>query len=114
MPSYRPPFDSACRTETAIHGTASAALDRNPEVNTCLDINLWCIIYPKRIDRDLVQLMARAGCREISLGFESGSGRMLGSFNKRFQVEEVRTVSRMFADVGIQRRGFLLLDRKST
>ena len=74
-----------------------------------LDINLWCIIYPKWIDRDLVQLMARAGCREISLGFESGSGRMLGSFNKRFQVEEVRTVSRMFADVGIQRRGFLLL-----
>ena len=74
-----------------------------------LDINVWCIIYPKWIDRELAQLMARAGCREISLGFESGSDRMLGSFRKRFQVEEVRTISRMFADVGIQRRGFLLL-----
>ena len=74
-----------------------------------LDINLWCLIYPKWIDGELADLMARAGCREISLGFESGSDGMLGSLNKRFQAEEVRTVSRMFADAGIQRRGFLLL-----
>ena len=53
--------------------------------------------------------MARAGCREVSLGFESGSDVMLGRLNKRFQAEEVRAVSRMFADAGIQRRGFLLL-----
>jgi radical SAM superfamily enzyme YgiQ (UPF0313 family) len=74
-----------------------------------LDINLWCIIYPKWIDAELAQLMARAGCREISLGFESGSDRMLRSLNKRFNAEKVRTVSRIFADAGIFRRGFLLL-----
>jgi len=34
---------------------------------------------------------------------------MLGSFHKRFTIEEVRTVSKMFADAGIFRRGFLLL-----
>ena len=74
-----------------------------------LAINFWCIVYPKWIDQELVELMARAGCREISLGFESGSDRMLTSLNKRFNTEEVRTAARMFADAGIFRRGFLLL-----
>jgi len=74
-----------------------------------LDINLWCIVYPKWIDSELVELMARAGCREISLGFESGSDHMLASFHKRFKTEEVRTVARMFAGDGIFRRGFLML-----
>ncbi len=74
-----------------------------------LAINLWCIIYPRWVDRELVELMARAGCREISLGFESGSDRMLRSLNKRFNPGEVRAVAGMFADAGVQRRGFLLL-----
>ena len=52
--------------------------------------------------------MAQANCREVSLGFESGSDRMLGSFNKRFKAEEVRTISRMLADAGVRRTGFLL------
>jgi radical SAM superfamily enzyme YgiQ (UPF0313 family) len=74
-----------------------------------LDINFWCIIYPNWIDAELVELMARVGCREVSLGFESGSDRMLRSLNKRFKAEEVRTVAKMFAAAGIFRRGFLLL-----
>jgi radical SAM superfamily enzyme YgiQ (UPF0313 family) len=74
-----------------------------------LDPDFWCIIYPKCIDRELVQLMAQAGCREVSLGFESGSDRMLGSLNKRFKAVEARTVTEMFAEAGIYRRGFLLL-----
>jgi len=74
-----------------------------------LAINFWCIIYPKWIDSKLVELMARAGCREISLGFESGSDLLLASLNKRFNAEEVKEVAKMFADAGIFRRGFLLL-----
>jgi radical SAM superfamily enzyme YgiQ (UPF0313 family) len=74
-----------------------------------LALKLWCIVYPKWIDGELARLMARAGVREVSLGFESGSNRILGSFNKRFTAGEIRTVSQMFADVGVTRRGFLLL-----
>jgi radical SAM superfamily enzyme YgiQ (UPF0313 family) len=74
-----------------------------------LVINLWCIIYPKWVDSKLVELMAQVGCREISLGFESGSDRMLASLNKMFNTKEVSTVAKMFADAGIFRRGFLLL-----
>ena len=74
-----------------------------------LDLNLWCIIYPKWIDTELVELMRRAGCRQISFGFESGSDRMLRSLHKRFNRKEVSAVSTMFAEAGIERMGFLLL-----
>ena len=74
-----------------------------------LDVRLWCIIYPKWVDRELVELMARAGCREVSLGFESGSDQVLSNYNKRFHVEEVAIIARMFADAGVRRTGFLLL-----
>jgi len=74
-----------------------------------LDLNLWCIIYPKWIDTELVELMRQAGCRQISFGFESGSDRMLRSLNKQFNRQEVSAVSEMFAEAGIERMGFLLL-----
>jgi radical SAM superfamily enzyme YgiQ (UPF0313 family) len=74
-----------------------------------LDLHLWCIIYPKWIDRELVELMRQAGCRQISFGFESGSDRMLRSLNKQFNRQEVSAVSKMFAEAGIERMGFLLL-----
>jgi radical SAM superfamily enzyme YgiQ (UPF0313 family) len=74
-----------------------------------LDLNLWCLIYPKAVDAELVELMRRAGCRQISFGFESGSDQMLRSLNKRFDKNEVSAVSRMFAEAGIERMGFLLL-----
>jgi radical SAM superfamily enzyme YgiQ (UPF0313 family) len=74
-----------------------------------LDLNLWCLIYPKSVDTELVELMRRAGCRQISFGFESGSDRMLRSLNKRFDHKEVSAVSQMFAEAGVERMGFLLL-----
>lgn len=68
-----------------------------------------CIIYPKNVDEELVELMAAAGCRHVSLGFESGSAPMLRNLNKRFTPEDVRTASTLFARQGIERMGFLLL-----
>jgi radical SAM superfamily enzyme YgiQ (UPF0313 family) len=74
-----------------------------------LDVNLWCIVYPKWVDRELVELMARAGCHEVSLGFESGSDCVLTRFHKRFRAGEVRTTAEMFREAGIRRTGFLML-----
>jgi radical SAM superfamily enzyme YgiQ (UPF0313 family) len=68
-----------------------------------------CIIYPKNVDKELVELMAAAGCKQISLGFESGSAHMLRNLNKRFTLEDVRAASALFAEHGIERMGFLLL-----
>jgi radical SAM superfamily enzyme YgiQ (UPF0313 family) len=74
-----------------------------------LDITWGCIFYPGVGDVDLIKAMAAAGCTEISLGFESGSDRMLANLNKRFDTKEVRDLSNMLADQGISQIGFQLL-----
>jgi radical SAM superfamily enzyme YgiQ (UPF0313 family) len=77
-----------------------------------------CILYPQHVDEELVAAMASAGCKEVALGFESGSPRVLGEMNKRYSPEEVREASDLLRIRGIRRFGFLLLggpgeDRKS-
>jgi radical SAM superfamily enzyme YgiQ (UPF0313 family) len=74
-----------------------------------LDIRWRCIFYPEKVSAALVEAMAKAGCREVSLGFESGSETVLGLMNKRFTPEDVENASQLLADHGITRTGFLLL-----
>jgi radical SAM superfamily enzyme YgiQ (UPF0313 family) len=74
-----------------------------------VDITWRCILYPWKVDEELVREMARAGCREVSLGFESGNDEVLRAMNKRFSPDEVRRVAQMLGDYGVRRMGFLLL-----
>jgi radical SAM superfamily enzyme YgiQ (UPF0313 family) len=74
-----------------------------------LKINWRCIFYPGEASRELVEAMSKAGCREVSLGFESGCEAILQAMNKRFGVREIREASRLLAQFGIRRMGFLLL-----
>jgi len=73
-----------------------------------LAISWRCIIYPVKIEEKFVRSMSRAGCREVALGFESGSEQMLGSLNKRFRPEDVRHTSDLLKKYEIRRTGFLL------
>jgi radical SAM superfamily enzyme YgiQ (UPF0313 family) len=74
-----------------------------------LGLDWWAIVYPKWLDSKLVDLMAKAGCTQVSLGFESGSEPVLRQLKKRFNRAEVTTIAEMFRDAGIERYGFLLL-----
>ncbi|MCX5810518.1 MAG: radical SAM protein [Proteobacteria bacterium] len=74
-----------------------------------LVISWRCILYPGGVDKELIHLMARAGCKEVSLGFESGCERILHKMNKRYTLDTVRRTSEMLRDFGIKRLGFLLL-----
>jgi radical SAM superfamily enzyme YgiQ (UPF0313 family) len=74
-----------------------------------LGLDWWAIVYPKWVDLELVKLMVKAGCTEVSLGFESGSDMMLPQLNKQFTSAEVGAISEAFRMAGIQRNGFLLL-----
>jgi radical SAM superfamily enzyme YgiQ (UPF0313 family) len=74
-----------------------------------LDITWLSILYPMHVDKELVVHMARAGCDQVSMGFESGSERILKNMNKRFTPGEVRRISEMFSEQGIRQMGFLLL-----
>lgn len=74
-----------------------------------LAISWRCIIYPWKVDEELVEKMARAGCVEISLGSESGSPKILKNMNKKFSPQEVRKISDTFKKHAIHQMGFLLL-----
>jgi radical SAM superfamily enzyme YgiQ (UPF0313 family) len=74
-----------------------------------LNIKWRCILYPWKIDDELVEKMARAGCKEVSLGFESGSESILKRMNKRYTLDDVRRISKMLGKQQIRRMGFLLL-----
>jgi radical SAM superfamily enzyme YgiQ (UPF0313 family) len=78
-------------------------------VRAGLEIHWRAILYPGQVSETLVDAMARAGCREVSLGFESGFQPILDSLHKRFSLDDVTRTSRMLADHGIRRMGFLLL-----
>jgi len=67
------------------------------------------ILYPGKLDEKLVRAMAKAGCREVSLGFESGCDFILREMNKHFGSKEVREAAGMLADQGIHTMGFLML-----
>jgi radical SAM superfamily enzyme YgiQ (UPF0313 family) len=72
-------------------------------------LSWMCILYPGDIEESLVRDMARAGCREVTLGFESGSEHILRSMNKRFTVRQVRRTSELLKKYGIRQMGCLLL-----
>jgi radical SAM superfamily enzyme YgiQ (UPF0313 family) len=74
-----------------------------------LGLDWWAIVYPKWVDEELAELMAKAGCTLVSLGFESGSEPVLKKLNKRFSCADVRAVSANLSATGIRRNGFLLL-----
>jgi radical SAM superfamily enzyme YgiQ (UPF0313 family) len=74
-----------------------------------LSISWRCILYPWKVDEELVEKMAEAGCKEVSMGFDSGSEPILLAMNKRFLPEEVRKISEILKRYGIVRMGFLLL-----
>ena len=75
------------------------------------DLNAsWrCIIYPTRTNENLIILMAESGCKEVSIGFESGSTFILNAMNKKFTNDDVRYTCDTLAKHGIRRMGFLLL-----
>ena len=78
-------------------------------VKAKLNISWRCILYPWKVDEELVEKMVQAGCKEVSMGFESGSEKILRTMNKRFQLEEVRRISEELKRYGIRQMGFLLL-----
>jgi radical SAM superfamily enzyme YgiQ (UPF0313 family) len=77
-------------------------------ISAGLDITWRCILYPWKVDDDLVEKMAKAGCTEVSLGFESGSEKILTEMNKKYSPADVRQISERLKEFGIRRMGFLL------
>jgi radical SAM superfamily enzyme YgiQ (UPF0313 family) len=74
-----------------------------------LDISWRCILFPGGLDLKLIEAMAKAGCKEVSVGFESGSERVLRRMKKQYSLEEVRRAFDLLRRYDVRRMGFLLL-----
>jgi radical SAM superfamily enzyme YgiQ (UPF0313 family) len=77
-------------------------------ISSKLKITWRCILYPWKVDDELVEKMAKAGCREVSIGFESGSEKILAKMNKKYLPADVRQISDRLKKFGICGMGFLL------
>lgn len=56
-----------------------------------------------------IQALAKAGCRKVWLGVESGSQKILDAMQKGITVEHVRTVSPLIRQAGIEQAFFIQL-----
>jgi radical SAM superfamily enzyme YgiQ (UPF0313 family) len=74
-----------------------------------LPISWRCIVYPHLLSQELADSMVEAGCTEVSIGFESGSDRMLRAINKHFATGDIREATARLRAAGMRCLGFLLL-----
>jgi radical SAM superfamily enzyme YgiQ (UPF0313 family) len=86
---------------------AQALCERIAEAD--LEISWQAIIYPAGANGDLIEKMALAGCRSVSLGFESADESVLSAMNKKYGKKEIRRISELLFQNNIARMGFLLL-----
>ena len=69
-------------------------------------------ICESRVDvarRDLLELMARAGCYEVFFGFESGSSEILESIRKRITPGQIEDAVRLCLAAGMRPRGCFMI-----
>jgi radical SAM superfamily enzyme YgiQ (UPF0313 family) len=78
-------------------------------IDSGLNISWSCILFPGGLTPELIELMAKAGCNEVSIGFESGSTRILRSMHKQFDLDEVRRATKLLRLHHIRSMGFLML-----
>jgi radical SAM superfamily enzyme YgiQ (UPF0313 family) len=62
-----------------------------------------------RADNALLDTLARNGLREVALGIESGSDRVLTAMDKRITAEMTETVARRLLERGINVKGYFIL-----
>lgn len=62
-----------------------------------------------RAPDSLIDLMQEAGCREVALGIESGSERMLAYIEKRITRDMIRTSVQRLTSRGINVKGYFIL-----
>ena len=82
-------------------------LNRNRVLRLCaaftqLDIVWRCLSRVDTVDEDLLIAMANAGCKELILGVESGSQRILNKLQKGTTVKQNLTAMQLTKQAGIQ------------
>jgi radical SAM superfamily enzyme YgiQ (UPF0313 family) len=61
------------------------------------------------LDRDVVELMKKAGCYEVSVGIESGSQKILDDMRKRLTLDLIKEKINLLDSAGISVIGFVMV-----
>ncbi len=78
-------------------------------IDAGLNVSWRCILFPGGLDERMIEMLAKAGCKEASLGFESGADTILHEMRKPFALADVRRASALLRRYKIRTMGFLLL-----
>ena len=74
-----------------------------------LDIRWQCLARADRVTPDLLELMYRAGCREIHYGIESGNPEILANIGKGITLDQARRAVAWTSKAGILAKGYFML-----
>jgi len=86
-----------------VTAVANGMLDRD------LDLRWQCLSRVDRVTLQELQLMQRAGCRELHYGIESGNPEVLAQIGKHITMEQVRDAVRWTRQAGILAKGYFML-----
>ncbi len=94
----------------------SFTVDKNRILKLCkliikkkLDIIWTCLTRIDLLDAKLIHLMKKSGCYFLSIGFESGSNKILTLMNKRLDLKRITAVLDIIKKEGLFVRGFFIL-----
>lgn len=73
-------------------------------INEKVDISWSCFSRIDCVDRELLELLKRAGCHQIMYGVESADPQILQNINKRIKLEWVDKAVKLTKDIGINCR----------
>ena len=84
-------------------------MNRQRTVDLCRElidkeVNLtwYCSTRVDRVDKELLELMRKAGCEAISFGIESGSQKILDYARKKVKIEQAKEATKMVKDARIK------------
>jgi len=61
------------------------------------------------LNKEMLQLMKEAGCKQINIGVESGSQKLLNNMKKGVTISKIKKVFKWCKEVGIESRAFFIL-----
>jgi len=73
------------------------------------DFKWTCAGRTDYFDKEMIELMKRAGCWQISFGIESGSPEVLKAINKKIDLKDVEDVIRQAKKIGIRTKGLFMI-----
>ena len=74
-----------------------------------IDVPYGANAHVNTMDRELMGMLAKSGCRELWFGVESGSPRILKDMHKHSTIEKIKEIFKLAEEFGIKRRAYFIL-----